>query len=473
MQSEITTGKIPFSNEIEQALLSILLYDNSSHEMIPDSLRPEHFYNPLHAKIFKAISLFISKNHVATPITLAQYFKGSSDEDSGEQEYLAELGAMLFPVRNIRDYAEQIYDMYARRELITIGIDIAEDAKKYEIDGPSYKEQLESAEQKLFNLSANRDERSFIHIGNAMEQAVVAAESAFSRDSHVVGVTTGFIALDKLLGGLYESDLIIIAGRPSMGKTSLATNIAFNAARAKMRGDNGGGATVAFFSLEMSASQLAMRLLGQETGVSSDRIRRGAIEKTHLPLFIDVARELSSMPLIIDDSPALSITSLRTKARRMMRKEGLGLIVVDYLQLMTISAGSFGENRVQELSIITRGLKAIAKELNVPVIALSQLSRAVEQRDDKRPQLADLRESGTIEQDADVVMFIYREEYYESRKKPLEGSEKMISWQKQMAEIHNIAEIIIAKQRHGPISTVQLHYDGQKTKFSNLAKNII
>lgn len=458
----------PYNNEIEQALLSILLYDNQQIEFIPEIFSKEHFYEPLHGKIFAAIWHMAKQNYVANPITLSQYF----NDDPKENAYLAELGALLAPPRNAADYAKQVYDLYIRRRLIMLGQDIADEASTCTIAGATPSEQIESIEKKLFDLGHDGQERHAQPFCDALASAITAAESAYKNDSHVVGVTTGFIAMDKLLGGLYPSDLLILAGRPSMGKTAFATNIAFNAAKAKLKGEKGGGANVAFFSLEMSATQLAMRILGQETGVSSDKIRRGAIEQKHLPMFVDVAREFSKLPLFIDDTPALSIAALRSRARRLMRREGLGLIIVDYLQLLTTGGRSHSDNRVQELSEITRGLKAIAKELNVPVLALSQLSRAVEQREDKRPQLSDLRESGTIEQDSDVVMFVYREEYYESRKKPTEGSEKMASWQKSMSSMHNLAEIIVAKQRHGPIATVQMHFDGQRTRFSNLIKEV-
>ena len=466
---ESTPFDLPFNNEVEQALLSILLYENKTFEFLPESLLPEHFYNPLHQRIFKTISHFIHNNHLATPITLSQYFKKNAEDTTDETQYLAELGSLLIPARNANDYAYQIYDLYLRRQLIALGQDIVVQAKTYELEGPNAQEHIETIETKLFELSTWGQERSFTPFSSALQEAIASAEVAFKRDSHITGVSTGFIDLDKLLGGLHPSDLVILAARPAMGKTALATNIAFSAAKTYLT-KKSEGAKVAFFSLEMSATQLAMRLLGQETGVSSDRIRRGAIETSHLPMFIDIARELSQLPLFIDDTPALSLPSLRTRLRRLKRKEGIDLLVIDYLQLLT-TGQRHSENRVQELSTITRGLKAIAKEFDIPVLALSQLSRAVEQREDKRPQLADLRESGTIEQDADVVMFIYREEYYESRKKPTEGSDKMASWKNNMAQIYNLAEVIISKQRHGPTATVNLFFDGARTKFSNFTKN--
>ncbi len=459
------TREVPHNREAEQALLSILLRDNQVLENVPDLLDSLHFYDPIHQKIFKAIVFLVQKGNLANPITLAQYFR--ADPDSAQEvQYLKELAGFLVPSRNASDYAHQIYNFYLRRRLIDLGHQLAEDASLCSIEGPGPMEHIEALEHKLFTLTQWGQDRGPQSFSHALSEAISMAEVAYKRDSHVVGVSTGFADINKLLGGLHPSDLLILAGRPSMGKTALATNIAFNAALAHIKGEEKGGAAVAFFSLEMSATQLAMRILGQETGISSDRIRRGAIDKEHFPEFVQVARQLDTLPLFIDDTPALSIAGLLTRARRLKRKENIGLIVIDYLQLLSTGRSSF-ENRVQELSEITRGLKALAKELNVPVLALSQLSRAVEQRDDKRPQLADLRESGTIEQDADVVMFVYREEYYEARKKPPEGSDKMALWQKNMSVIHNLAEVIVAKQRHGPIATVTLHFDGQRTKFSN------
>jgi replicative DNA helicase len=461
-----------YSAELEQALLSILLRDNQAFEQIPDRFSSEHFYDPLHQKLFKAMTTFVQKGHLANPITLAQFFKTTDALGQAQDEvgYLRQLSGLILPARNAKDYANQIFDFYLRRRLVDVGQQLIEDVQTISLDAPTPSQHIDQLEYTLFNLTQFGTERGPQAFSVALDEAITMAEVAYKRDSHVVGVSTGFSDMDKLLGGLHPSDLIILAGRPSMGKTALATNMAFHAAKAQLNSPDTEGAAVAFFSLEMSANQLAMRLLGQETGISSDRIRRGAIDQAHFPAFVEISRQLNHLPLFIDDTPALSIGGLLTRARRLRRKEKIGLIVIDYLQLLTTGRGST-DNRVQELSEITRGLKAMAKELSVPVIALSQLSRAVEQREDKRPQLSDLRESGTIEQDADVVMFVYREEYYQSRKKPTEGSDQMATWQKNMAEIYNVAEVIIAKQRHGPISTVNLHFDAQRTKFSNLAKS--
>jgi replicative DNA helicase len=457
----------PHHHEIEQGLLSILLYNNQNYERLPDGFVSDFFYDPIHQKIFQAIQHLIQKGRVANPVTLSAFFQGPEAQEV--QKTLAQLGSSLVPSVNLVDYALQIYDLYLRRQLVSLSQNIQQGAFDVKLEGPDAKKQIEAIEAQLYFLSALGHERSAQPFSSALQVAISSAEKAYQRDGHIVGVTTGFIDLDKLLGGLHPSDLLILAGRPSMGKTALATNIAFNAALTKLKKKDSSGAGVAFFSLEMSAEQLAMRLLGQESGIPSDRIRRGAIDQKSFSSFLEVARNLSDLPLFIDDTPALSVSSLLARARRLKRKEDIGLIVIDYLQLLT-SGRNQAESRVQELSEITRGLKALAKELNVPVLALSQLSRAVELREDKRPQLADLRESGSIEQDADVVMFVYREEYYEERKKPSAGSDKMSSWQEKMSSIYNLAEVVIAKQRHGPISNVLLHFDGQKTRFSNYVK---
>jgi replicative DNA helicase len=459
-------SETPFCQEIEQALLGILLKDNYALEMLPDIFCFDHFYDPIHQRIFKVIIFLIQRGNLANPLTLAQYFK---NEDEKIIPYLSELAILALPTSHARDYAQQIYDLYLRRQLIELGQNLAQQAAVISLDAPTPAQHIETLEHKLFTLTQWGHERGPQAFSLALTDAINMAELAYKKDSHVVGLTTGFFDLDKFLGGLHPSDLLVLAARPSMGKTALATNIAFNAARAFIDSGKKDGAPVVFFSLEMSSTQLAVRILSQESGIPSDRIRRGAIDKANFPAFIEISRQLNTLPLFIDDTPALSIAQLLTRARRLKRKENIGLIVIDYLQLLSTGRVS-SENRVQELSEITRGLKALAKDLNVPVLALSQLSRAVEQRDDKHPQLADLRESGTIEQDADVVMFIYREEYYESRKKPSTGSDKIASWQKHMSEIYNVAEIIIAKQRHGPIATISMHFDGQKTKFSNLAQ---
>ena len=371
-------------------------------------------------------------------------------------------------IANIEANANHIYDLFLRRSLINIADESVAKANKFE-SNKTAQDLIEETEVALFNVSTIRTtERRVKTFQVSLQEAVTQAKKA-SQQSSLVGVTTGLDHVDQHLGGFHPSDLVILAGRPSMGKTALATTFAFNAAKSFIK-DKRTGARVAFFSLEMSAQQLALRVLGQETGISSDRIRKGAISHKEFTHLETKAKELFDVPLFIDDTPGLTMASLRTRSRRLHRQEKIGMIIIDYLQLLSSGGRGGYENRVQELTEITRGLKALAKELDVPVIALSQLSRAVEQREDKQPQLADLRESGSIEQDADVVMFIYRESYYEARKKPPSGSEKMQEWQAKMARIYNIADLIISKQRHGPIGTIHLHFDETVTKFSNLSQ---
>ncbi len=458
----------PHSVEAEQALLGALLHNNLAFERVAEFLRPEHFSDPTHGRIYEAISQLIMRNHIADPITLKEYFdRDNTLAEVGGGQYLAELAASVVSIINTEDYGRKIHDFYLRRQLIDVGESVVNDAHTYDLDIAAT-DQIEIAEKKLFDLaSVGQQERGLETFSSALKQALVSAEVAYKRDSHVVGVTTGFKKVDECLGGFHPSDLVIVAGRPSMGKTALTTNFAFNAARVALEKNEGGA--VAFFSLEMSAEQLANRILGQESGLSSDLIRRGDIGKSDFPKLVEVSNRLNSLPFYIDDTPGLSVPALRTRARRLKRQGGLGMIIIDYLQLLSSPGKRAAENRVLELSEITRNLKALAKELHVPVIACSQLSRSVEQRDDKRPQLADLRESGSIEQDADVVMFVYREEYYLSRKKPTGSDDKVAEWEKAMGSVANIAEVIIAKQRHGPIGTVQLHFEGRLTKFSDLA----
>lgn len=467
--SEPEGGAPPYNLEAEQSLLGALLLNNSSLEQIGDFLRPLHFADAIHGQIFEAIVRLIDRGQVADPITLKDYFdKNEALQPVGGARYLVDLAQSVISVISVGDYGRLIYDLFIRRQLMGIGEEMVLTARTHELDLTAI-QQIEEAEKKLFDLATTGNASGgFQSFRDALTSSIEMAEIAYRRDSHIVGVTTGLADLDKWLGGLHTSDLLIIAGRPSMGKTILATNIAFNAAMASLE-RNKNGASVAFFSLEMSAEQLATRILASESGVSSDKIRRGEIRAEDFPTFVEVSRRLSSIPLFIDDTPALTVSALRTRARRLKRQEGLGLIVIDYLQLME-SGGSKrqGDNRVQEISDITRALKALAKELDVPVVALSQLSRAVEQREDKRPQLADLRESGSIEQDADVVMFIFREEYYEVRRQPPEGTDKHAEWQARMNQIANQAEVIIAKQRHGPVGTVRLYFDGTLTRFGNL-----
>lgn len=460
----------PHNMEAEQALLGALLLQNERLEDVGDFLRGDHFATAVHGRIFEAIRRCIDKGQVADPITLKDAFQNDEDlQHVGGIAYLADLANSVFSFVHLGDYGQIIHDAYLRRQLISVGHDLVVDARRTASDD-SAMQHLEVAEKRLFDLATlGQTNQRGVSFSEALTKAIEVAQKAHGRSSHVVGVTTGLNDLDRILGGLHPSDLIILAGRPSMGKTALATNVAFNAAKAFYRTKTD-GAPVAFFSLEMSSEQLAMRILASEAKTPSDRIRRGAVQASDFPRFAEVVREIGSVPMIIDDTPGLTVAALRNRARRLKRQHNIGLIVIDYLQLVEAGGrSSGGDNRVQEISEITRALKSIARELHVPVVALSQLSRAVEQRDDKRPQLSDLRESGSIEQDADVVMFVYREEYYEARKEPSPDTDKHREWQNRMAQIYNQAEVIIAKQRHGPIGTVKLFFDSPLTTFGNLA----
>jgi replicative DNA helicase len=481
---ERTEIRIPPHNaEIEAALLGALLTNNRAYERIGDVLRAEHFYEPVHGRIYGAIEKLIEQGQIASPLTLKHYFeKDEALTAVGGSQYLFDLAASVVTVINAADYGKTIHDLFLRRQLITLGEDVVNDAYAPDIDSPATS-QIEAAEQRLYDLSNSGElERGVVALGDAARMAVESAEEAFRRDSHVVGVTTGLKDLDLKLGGLHPSDLLILAGRPSMGKTALATNIAFNAANAfDERTDESGrtitdGGHVLFFSLEMSAEQLAARILSEQAEISSDAIRRGDISSEEFNRLVVASQKLHRLPLYIDDSPALTISGLRTRARRLKRQQKLHMIVVDYLQLLHPSPGRRTDNRVQEISEITRGLKTLAKELEVPVLALSQLSRQVENREDKRPQLSDLRESGSIEQDADVVMFIFREEYYLEKAQPIQGleeaqdkfSNRSEQWAERLEHVRNTASVIIAKQRHGPVGTIDLYFDGKYTRFDDL-----
>ncbi len=464
---------LPHNQDAEQALLGTLLVDNRVYEKIGDFLKAVHFYLPAHQRIFEAIVKMIDRGQTASPVTLKNYFEKDDDlKDVGGAEYLADLAASVVSVINAADYGRTIYDLHLRRELISIGEDVVNDAYEHNID-ISATETIEQAEARLFDLAETGEVKGgFTTLRQSVMVAIEHAEKAFKADGNVTGVTTGLIDMDKKLGGLQNSDLLILAGRPSMGKTALATNIAFNAANKYAETGGQQGAIVGFFSLEMSSDQLAGRILADQSNISSDAIRKGNIRQEDFRAFAEASQRLSQVPLYIDDTPGLSISAIRTRARRLKRQHGLGLLVVDYLQLLRGTGSKQGtDNRVQEVSEITRGLKAIAKELAIPVLALSQLSRQVEQREDKRPQLSDLRESGSIEQDADVVMFVYREEYYLSRAEPEPGTEKHMKWQERMDQSHNVGECIVAKARHGPIGGVRLMFDPNYTRFSDLAQS--
>lgn len=470
-------GAMPHSVEAEQQLLGAILTNNDVYDRIANIIGPQHFHDPVHARIFEIAATRIAKNALASPVTL----KAFMEEDEGLKElggpaYLARLAGAAISAFAVRDYAQMIYDFAIRRELIGLGRDIADKAARVDVSSEPA-DQIVEAEQKLYSLSEQgQTESGFQSFLKAVTDAVNVANAAYQREGGLAGVSTGLVDMDKKLGGLHRSDLLILAGRPSMGKTSLATNIAFNVAKAfkkgkKHDGTEGaiGGGVVGFYSLEMSAEQLAARILSEASEVPSEQIRRGDMTEPEFRRFVDAAKSLEACPLYIDDTPALPISQLAARARRLKRTHGLDVLIVDYLQLVRGTGKS--ENRVNEISEITMGLKAIAKELDIPVIALSQLSRQVENRDDKRPQLSDLRESGSIEQDADVVMFVFREEYYAEREKPSDDRlDEMAIWQDRMDKLHGRAEIIIGKQRHGPIGTIELSFEGRFTRFGNLAK---
>ena len=471
------SNDVPHSIEAEQQLLGALLTNNDLYDRISSVINSHHFYDPVHARIFEIASAHITTNKLASPVTLKAFL--------AEDEGLAELGGASYLIRlagaaistfAVRDYAEMIYDLAIRRELISVGNDIAAKAARVDVESAP-KEQIVEAEQELYRLADQGEtKQGFQSFLMAVTDAVKVANAAYQREGGLAGVATGLTDLDKKLGGLHQSDLLILAGRPSMGKTSLATNIAFNIARAYKKGITASGeegaidgGVVGFFSLEMSAEQLATRILSEVAEIPSNQIRRGDFTENEFRRIVDAAKELEAAPLFIDDTPALPISQLAARARRLKRTHGLDALFVDYLQL--VRGAGRTENRVNEISEITMGLKAIAKELNIPVIALSQLSRQVENREDKRPQLSDLRESGSIEQDSDVVMFVFREEYYKEREKPGDNElDKMVIWQEEMERLHGRAEVVIGKQRHGPIGSVELSFEGQFTRFGNIAK---
>jgi len=468
---------LPHNIAAEQQLLGAILSNNEVFDRIASLITAAHFYDPVHARIYDVAAARIQKNLLVSPVTLKPYFA----DDAG----LAELGGAAYLVRlqgasisafAARDYAQMIYDLAIRRELIALGRDISAEAARVDVENEP-KDQIVAAEQKLYQIGEEgRAETGFQSFLKAVTDAVDMANAAYHRDGGLAGLATGLEDIDRKLGGLHRSDLLIIAGRPSMGKTALATNIAFNIAKSYRRGtltDGSEGAVnggvVGFFSLEMSAEQLAARILSETSRVPSEQIRRGDMNEAEFRQFVEAAKALEACPLYIDDTAALPISQLAARARRLKRTHGLDLIVVDYLQLVRPARAR--DSRVNEVSEITQGLKAIAKELDIPVLALSQLSRQVENRDDKRPQLSDLRESGSIEQDADVVMFVFREEYYKEREKPADDKlELMADWQVAMERLHGKAEIIIGKQRHGPIGTVELSFEARFTRFGNLVR---
>ncbi len=465
----------PHNIDAEQALLGAILVNNEAFYRVSDFLEAEHFYEDLHRRIFEVAASLIKAGKVATPVTLKTFL---GDADLGGitvSQYLARLAAEATTIINAMDYGRTISDLSTRRKLIAIGEDTVNAAYDAPVDSTP-REQIEDAERKLFALAeTGRYDGGFLRFTDALTAAVDMAAKAYQREGKLSGISTGLVDLDRMLGGLQPSDLVILAGRPAMGKTSLVTNIAFNIAKA-YRGEkrpdgtietmNGG--IVGFFSLEMSAEQLATRIIAEQSGIPSYKIRRGDIREDEFYKLTDAAREMQSIPFYIDQTGGISIAQLTARARRLKRQKGLDVLIVDYLQLLSGSSKK-GENRVQELTEITTGLKALAKELSVPLIALSQLSRQVEARDDKRPQLSDLRESGSIEQDADVVMFVYRDEYYLQNREPKPGTQEHLDWQAEMDRAHGKAEVIIGKQRHGPTGTVQLAFQANITRFTDLA----
>ncbi len=471
----------PFNLDAEQGLLGALLLENRKLEEISDYLKPAHFYAGAHSRIYEAIVTLTERGQAASPVTLKSYFEKDKElENVGGASYLADLAATVVSLSNVEDYARTIYDLHLRRELITLASDMISEAQTFDLEAQAT-DAIEGAEAKLFALGETGDaKKGFVTLRDSVFTAIDVAEKAYNTQGQVTGATTGLVDLDKKLGGLHSSDLLILAARPSMGKTALAVNVAFNTAKAFA--DSGGkeGAITAFFSLEMSHDQLTTRILADQSNISGDAIRKGMITQDQFRDFAQAAHALSSVPLYIDDTPALSIGAVRTRSRRLKRQHGLGLVVVDYLQLLRGHGTRQSEsNRVLEISEITRGLKALAKELEVPVLALSQLSRAVESRDDKRPMLSDLRESGSIEQDADVVMFVYREEYYLSREEPSQKTSESVekfneryeNWSRRLQDTANIAEVIVSKQRHGPIGPVKLFFDPNFTRFSDLEQH--
>ena len=469
----------PHNIEAEQALLGAILVNNEAFYRVSDFLEPVHFFEPIHQQIYQLARDLIRAGKLATPVTLKTFLDASVDIGGMTVgQYLARLAAEATTIINAEDYGRTVYDLSVRRALIQVGEDMVNVAFDAPVDF-SPRDQIEDAERRLYELAeTGRYDGGFQRFAQALTTAIDMAAHAFQRDGKLSGIATGLDDLDRMMGGLQPSDLVILAGRPGMGKTALATNIAYNIARAwrgEVRPDGhtvtANGGIVGFFSLEMSAEQLATRIIAEQTSIPSNQIRRGGISESDFEKIKDYSIELQNIPLYVDETGGLSVAQLAARARRLKRQRGLDLVVIDYLQLLQGSTRRSQENRVQEITEITTKLKALAKELNVPILALSQLSRQVESRDDKRPQLSDLRESGSIEQDADVVLFVYREEYYHQMRKPLESNrDKFAEWLAEADKVHGKAEVIIGKQRHGPTGTVELQFDAAVTRFSSLAR---
>ena len=467
--SKKINNRQPSNIEAEQALLGSLLINNDIIDEISNIVKPNIFYDPAHVKIYEKIEALNNKGMIANPITLKNFFeKEDMLNEVGGTEYLVKITRFSGSTKQAIDYAKIIHEMYLRRELIQISDNLSSDTLNANSENYNAETIIESTEKSLFDLAERGSfSQSFLKFDKALDQTIEMATLAMQNDQGIVGVPTGLSELDQKLGGLHKSDLIILAGRPSMGKTALATNIAYNAAQNIYNKQE--KSSVAFFSLEMSSEQLSTRILSEQARIKSNDIRRGKVTEEEINRYIETSRNIYNLPLYIDETPAITISTLSNRARRIKRLFGLNLIVVDYIQLMRSNSNK-NDNRVQEISEITQGLKALAKDLSVPVLALSQLSRAVEQRDDKQPQLADLRESGSIEQDADVVMFVYREEYYLERKQPKLGSIEHAEWQSKMNDVNGLADIILGKQRHGPTGTVKVEFEGIYTKFKDLTK---
>ena len=460
-------NELPNNIEAEQSVIGSILISNEIFDDVNTYLVSKNFYDPMHQKIFNAIEKLIFSGMLANPITLKNYFENEKDK-LNIPEYLVKITRFSTSNRQAIEYSKLIYDLFVKRELIKISENTIDLAKRNEIDNNGQKI-IEQSEKSLFDLAEKGAfASSLIKFDDALKMTIDMASSAYKNEEGIVGVPTGLRDLDDRLGGLHKSDLVIIAGRPSMGKTALATNIAFNAAK-KIQ-ETGKKSSVAFFSLEMSSEQLSTRILAEQSRIKSNDIRRGKISEEQFDKFLETSKNIVDLPMFIDETPAISIAALSNRARRIKRIHGLELVVVDYIQLMT-AVNSRRDGRVQEISEITQGLKALAKELSVPVLALSQLSRAVEQRDNNKPQLADLRESGSIEQDADVVMFVYREAYYLERKEPRPATVEYAEWQAKMGEVSNMAEIIVGKQRHGPTGNVFLEFEAMFTKFKDIQNN--
>ena len=458
---------MPCNIEAEQAVIGSVLVSNDIYDEITPIIDAQKFFDPVHAKIFETIANLINKGLLANPITLKNHFDNNEGlKELGGQEYLIKITKFSTSVKQAIDYANIVHEMHVRRELIKISETVLDEASSAVEISNSGEKMIQNAEKSLFDLAERGHfSQSFMKFESALKQTIDMAKSAYQNEEGIVGVPTGLTDLDSRLGGMHKQDLVIIAGRPSMGKTALATNIAFHAAKNIEK--KGIKSSVAFFSLEMSSEQLSTRILSEQSRIRSNDIRRGKVSEKEFEKFIETSKDISELPLYIDETPAINIAAISNRSRRIKRLYGLDLIIVDYIQLMK-SDGNREYNRVQEISEITQGLKALAKELDVPVLALSQLSRAVEQRDDKKPQLADLRESGSIEQDADVVMFVFREAYYVERKEPTLGSIEHAEWRQKMDEISSLAEIMISKQRHGPTGNVKVEFEAMYTKFKNL-----